>query len=50
MIKLPTGTFAMSVTAHITLESGDVVGGSGVSLPYPVGDGVTESERIDCVL
>lgn len=44
----------MSVTAHTTpqVADGDWMHGSGVwsPLPYPVGEGVTESERIDCVL
>lgn len=50
IIKLPFGTLARSVTAHTTPLSGECEDGSGVSLPYPVGDGVTESERNDWVL
>jgi hypothetical protein len=51
IIKLPFGTLAKSVTAHTTplVVSGDCADGSGVSYP-PVGEGVTESERNDCVL
>lgn len=51
-MRLPLGTLARSVTAQTTprFASGDCAVASGVSLLYPVGDGVTESERSDCVL
>lgn len=57
MRTLPLGTLAISVTAQTRLhESGSGGGdwttdGSGVwsSLPHPVGEGVTESDRRDCV-
>lgn len=54
MSTLPLGTLAISVTAQTTPQdaAGDCTDGSGVwsPLPYPVGDGVTESDLIDCVL
>lgn len=53
---LPLGTLAISVTAqtipHVVAGGCCETDGSGVwsPLPYPVGEGVTESDRNDCVL